>query len=67
MSSVVNTTYSIDFKYRALVVIALVPALCYVSRHYQLDDALIYARYIRHALQGQGLVFNAGESVNART
>ncbi len=32
---------------------------------YQLDDALIYARYIRNALESQGLVYNPNEYWNA--
>jgi arabinofuranosyltransferase len=39
----------------------------FLNRHYQLDDALIYYRYVRNALAGQGLVYNPGERVNALT
>lgn len=45
----------------------LVAALTYLGRHTEIDDALIYARYIQNALVGKGLVFNAGEHVNALT
>jgi arabinofuranosyltransferase len=41
--------------------------LSYAGRHFQLDDALIYARYVRNALQGHGLVYNLGERINALT
>jgi arabinofuranosyltransferase len=41
--------------------------LSYAERHFQVDDALIYARYVRNALQGHGLVYNAGERINALT
>ncbi len=41
--------------------------MCVIARHFRLDDALIYARYVSHALHGQGLVFNPGEPVNALT
>jgi len=49
-------------KYLLLAV--LVVCLAYASRHAQIDDALIYARYIQNALDGHGLVFNPGEKVN---
>lgn len=39
----------------------------YVSREYQRDDALIYYRYISNVLNGDGLVYNAGEKINAMT
>ena len=45
----------------------MVALLVYASRFYRLDDALIYARYVNNALHGRGLVFNAGEPVNALT
>ncbi len=41
--------------------------LSWFGRYLVVDDALIYARYIRSALQGQGLVFNVGDHVNALT
>jgi arabinofuranosyltransferase len=51
-----------------IVVICCITALLtFAARHFELDDALIYARYVRNALNGQGLVFNAGERVNALT
>jgi arabinofuranosyltransferase len=52
----------------AIVVICCITALLtFAARHFELDDALIYARYVRNALNGQGLVFNPGERVNALT
>ena len=44
-----------------------VGCLAYLNRTFQLDDALIYHRYVRNALAGDGLVFNVGERVNALT
>ncbi len=35
------------------------------NRNYELDDALIYYRYVRNVLDGSGLVYNPGEYVNA--
>ena len=48
-------------------VAVLVALLGFLSRHALIDDALIYARYVRNAIDGLGLVFNAGEHVNALT
>jgi len=36
-------------------------------REYQLDDALIYLRYIRNFIEGNGLVYNKGEHFNGLT
>jgi arabinofuranosyltransferase len=52
---------------RILAIALLVSVLCFFARHDQIDDALIYARYIANALHGLGLVFNAGEHINALT
>lgn len=50
----------------AILAICGITALLFITgRNFQLDDALIYARYTRNALHGMGLVFNAGERVNA--
>ncbi|MBF0474790.1 MAG: hypothetical protein HQK59_02990 [Deltaproteobacteria bacterium] len=39
----------------------------YWFRNYTQDDALIYYRYIRNALEGEGLVYNPGERFNGLT
>ncbi len=39
----------------------------YVWRHFQLDDALIYLRYVRNFHEGHGLVYNPGEKFNGLT
>lgn len=49
------------------IICCLTALLSFAGRNFQLDDALIYARYTRNALHGMGLVFNAGEHVNALT
>jgi hypothetical protein len=59
--------YAINYRVRALFICVIVIALSVVVRHFHLDDSLIYARYISHALQGRGLEFNPGEPVNALT
>lgn len=52
----------------ATVAICCITALLsFAVRHFELDDALIYARYVRNALHGHGLVFNPGEQINALT
>jgi arabinofuranosyltransferase len=52
---------------RVLVICVICTALSVAQQTIKLDDALIYARYIKNALDGHGLVFNAGERVNALT
>jgi hypothetical protein len=37
------------------------------NRGYELDDALIYYRYLQNCLAGDGLVYNVGERFNALT
>lgn len=39
----------------------------YAWREYQLDDALIYLRYIKNFQEGYGLVYNPGERFNGLT
>ena len=56
-----------ELPLRIAGIAVLVAVLGYVSRHALIDDALIYARYVANALAGLGLVFNAGEHVNALT
>ena len=52
----------------AIVVICCITTLLsFAVRHFELDDSLIYARYVRNALNGQGLVYNAGEHINSLT
>ena len=41
--------------------------LAWVNRNYQLDDALIYLRYVRNFLNGEGLVYNPGVYFNGLT
>jgi arabinofuranosyltransferase len=62
-----TTACSVSYRLRAILVCCIVLGLSFIARNFRLDDALIYARYIANALHGQGLVFNAGEPVNALT
>jgi hypothetical protein len=49
------------------VVVGLVAYFSFLVRNYELDDALIYYRYIHDVLAGHGLVYNVGERFNALT
>jgi hypothetical protein len=54
---------------RIFVFVSALVAICsaYFNWHHQLDDALIYYRYVENTLQGNGLVYNIGERHNALT
>ncbi|MCA8141194.1 hypothetical protein FOC27_07245 [Burkholderia multivorans] len=41
--------------------------LSWLTRNYQLDDSLIYLRYLRNLFDGAGLTYNAGERFNGLT
>jgi arabinofuranosyltransferase len=54
----------------ALLLLATLAAggyLAWQNRHFQLDDALIYQRYLRNLFEGNGLTYNAGERFNGLT
>ncbi len=48
-------------------VVGLIAQFSFLNRSYELDDALIYYRYVRNCLAGHGLVYNVGERFNALT
>ncbi len=48
-----------------LIIIITSCLLIYRSRNLTLDDAMIYYRYFRNAINGLGLVYNPGEYINA--
>lgn len=50
-----------------LAIVAIVAAFTYLSRNYSMDDAFIYYRYIQNAIDGNGLVYNAGEKFYGAT
>lgn len=52
---------------RVLVICGICAVLSVAQRTIKLDDGFIYARYIKNALDGHGLVFNLGERINALT
>lgn len=41
--------------------------LSYININFQLDDALIYLRYVKNFLNGEGLVYNSGVYFNGLT
>jgi len=47
--------------------VGIVAYFTYVTIGFRLEDALIYARYVRNFLAGYGLVYNPGELRNAVT
>jgi arabinofuranosyltransferase len=57
------------YRYRLLYVLVLLPIvwLSYLNRFFQLDDALIYFRYVRNLFEGSGLVYNKGVYFNGLT
>ncbi|MGF6871732.1 hypothetical protein [Paraburkholderia sp. MM5477-R1] len=50
-----------------LVTIAVGGYLSWRARDFQLDDALIYLRYLRNLFDGNGLTYNAGDRFNGLT
>jgi SAM-dependent methyltransferase len=50
-----------------LLAILATAGYAYLARHTQIDDALIYYRYVANALEGRGLVYNPGERYNSLT
>jgi arabinofuranosyltransferase len=51
----------------AVAPLLLISFFAYKARNYQLDDALIYLRYVRNLWDGNGLVYNTGERFNGLT
>lgn len=56
-----------NFWMLALIPVAIVAFFTYLDRGFQLDDALIYLRYIRNVLDGNELTYNVGDSFNGLT
>lgn len=50
-----------------LLPLSILVYLSYLNLGFQVDDALIYQRYIQNWLAGDGLVYNKGEFFNALT
>ncbi len=62
--------YSMERRLKIMtgaVIAGEVALLSYAGGPSKFDDAYIYARYIANSLAGRGMVFNAGEHVNALT
>lgn len=56
-----------NFWMLAPIPVAIVAFFTYLDRGFQLDDALIYLRYIRNVLDGNELTYNVGDSFNGLT
>ena len=50
-----------------LIPFCVVGYFSFLTRHYQIDDALIYLRYVKNFHNGFGLVYNPGERFNGLT
>lgn len=64
--------YMIRFRYVSsyiifLLILLINGVLYYCNRYFQLDDALIYYRYVENAIQGRGLIYNPGVYFNGLT
>ncbi len=68
-ASRVGVTSILLSRHSFLVVIpfCVVAYFSFLTRNYQLDDALIYLRYVKNFRDGFGLVYNPGEKFNALT
>lgn len=58
---------AVPFSVRAAILIVIIAVFMVLTRRYVFEDGLIYARFLNNALHGSGLVFNAGEHINALT
>ncbi len=50
-----------------LLPVAVVLFLSFLNRRIEMEDGLIYLRYVRNLLEGNGLVYNPGELFNGLT
>ena len=55
------------FKVNVLIIIVLACVITFLNRNFSLDDALIYQRYLKNFIDGNGLVYNLGEKFNGLT
>lgn len=56
--------------FNVVLLLSTVPIAAWISwknRNFQLDDSLIYLRYIRNFFDGKGLTYNAGDHFNGLT
>lgn len=50
-----------------LLSLAVTCSMTYLARYFEMDDALIYYRYLENAVTGNGLVYNPGVKFNGLT
>lgn len=58
---------SSNFWVLAILPVVIIGFFTYLNRGFQLDDALIYLRYVRNVLDGNGLTYNVGDNFNGLT
>ncbi len=72
LPALVRKTFT-ELSFYERIFLTVIPPLsallffAFLARHSQMDDALIYLRYIRNVVEGYGLTYNAGEKFNALT
>src|SRR5690554_6720800 len=54
-------------RYWYLIPLLGIAVFTWLSRNHQVDDALIYLRYVRNVIEGNGLTYNPGEKFNGLT
>lgn len=64
-TSNIDRGWALSATYLATITILLHQS--WLVRHFQMDDAFIYLRYVQNAIDGNGLVFNVGERFNGLT
>jgi len=55
------------FRINVFLILILSCIITYLNKNYTLDDALIYQRYLKNFIDGNGLVYNIGETFNGLT
>jgi arabinofuranosyltransferase len=59
--------YTSENAFLLLATVMVGGYLSWQTRHYQLDDSLIYLRYLRNLFDGGGLTYNVGDRFNGLT
>ena len=62
-----STILYIQKNWLLIISLSIIGINGFIFRGHELDDALIYARYIQNLISGNGLVYNTGEYVNGLT
>ena len=62
-----QNSYQYIWLFATALSVLLIMYFSYINIGYQLDDSLIYLRYIKNFLNGEGLVYNKGVYFNGLT